>query len=417
MILLVLGVTALSGIKIKKISPIIALRGGLLTHNFKKNRFALDQTRGNLHFLLGFKNIYTNRKQNSWVLLIVTILTFACVFTSVLYYSFAFDKSSIYKLAGAEECDIVILSKEGANISDIFTEVEKMDGVKKTGMLAQKSATINDETLLLYVSDDYSNIVWNTAYKGRQPRYDNEIAIAGALSKTTGKTIGDTIKVTLGQTSKEYLITGLTQQFSDGSTKPASLTLEGYQHLFPTYTQDALSIYLDEHTKNATFIKKLEEQFGNQILIGDIEAAFFSQMSSIITSMTYVTVLVVIMTVLAVSLILYLIIKTMIIKRKRELGIFKAIGYTTFQLMNQITLSFLPVVIVGVVIGGIIGALFTNSILSILFSTLGIYNSVFTVNIPIIIGLSIVIILSAYIVSMLVARRIKHISPHGLMIE
>ncbi|WP_019244012.1 MULTISPECIES: FtsX-like permease family protein [Bacillus] len=79
-----------------------------------------------------------------------------------------------------------------------------------------------------------------------------------------------------------------------------------------------------------------------------MEAAFQSQMGSTIKSISYVMILVVIMTVLAVSLILYLIIKTMIIKHKRELGILKALGYTTFQLITQITLSFLPVVIVGV---------------------------------------------------------------------
>lgn len=417
MIVLVLGVTTLSGMKIKTISPIIALRGGIQTHNFKKNRFSLDKTKFGLHISLGLKNMYVNRKQNIWVMLIVTALTFACAFSSVLYYNFTFDKSSIFKLVGAEQCNVVVMEKAGKKSSNIFPAIKKIDGIKKTGMLSQKSAIINEETVMAYVSDDFDKLEWNTAFEGRQPRYDNEIAISGAISKSTGKKVGDTIKVTFNQTTKEYLITGLTQQFNDGSMKPISLTLEGYQKLYPSFERDSLSIYLDDTVTSADFTKQLKSQFGDQVIVADMDEAFQSQMSSYIKSIFYIMVLIVIMTALTVGLILYLIVKTMIIKRKRELGILKALGYTTFQLMTQITMSFLPVVMAGVLLGGIIGCLYTNSILSILFTGLGIFNVSFTVNVPLIIAFCITIVLIAYVVSMLVARRIKHISAHGLITE
>lgn len=414
---LVFIVVGLAGLKIRNISPIIALRGGVLTHCFTKNRFALDRTKGNLQFTLGLKNMYSNRKQNYWVMLIIIILTFACVFTSVLYYNFSFDKTSIYKLAGSEEANLVLIAKEEAKADDIFSAIKKMDGIEKTGMLAQKSANVNGQSSLLYVSDDYSQIDWHTAYEGRQPRYDNEIAISGVIAKDQGKKIGDTIKVTLDNHTKEYLITGLTQQFSDGNNMPSSLTLEGYQHLLPSYKKDTLSIYLKDNVKTNDFAKEITTKFGDQLIIGNIDAAFSSQMGSINAAIAYVMILIVVITLLAVSLILYLIIKTMIIKRKRELGIYKALGYTTYQLMTQITFSFLPVVILAVTLGGLLGSLFTNSILSILFSSLGIFNSVFRVNMPIIIVLCIGILLFSYIICILVTRRIKKISAHGLLTD
>ena len=72
-----------------------------------------------------------------------------------------------------------------------------------------------------------------------------------------------------------------------------------------------------------------------------------------------VMLMVLIITVLVVVvMILYLVIKTMIIKRKKEFGVMKAIGYSTIQLMNQISMSFLPVIITGVAIGGVLGYLF-----------------------------------------------------------
>ena len=68
-----------------------------------------------------------------------------------------------------------------------------------------------------------------------------------------------------------------------------------------------------------------------------------------------IMLMVLIITVIVVVMILYLVIKTMIIKRKKEFGVMKAIGYSTIQLMNQISISFLPVIITGVACGGVLG--------------------------------------------------------------
>ena len=116
-------------------------------------------------------------------------------------------------------------------------------------------------------------------------------------------------------------------------------------------------------------------------------------------------------------MILYLVIKTMILKRKREFGILKATGYTTLQLMTQIALSFVPIVIAGVIMGGVLGCLYTNSLLTLLLSGAGIHNVKFIVKIPPIVMLCIGLVVLAYLVSMLISRRIKWISAYGLITE
>jgi putative ABC transport system permease protein len=149
----------------------------------------------------------------------------------------------------------------------------------------------------------------------------------------------------------------------------------------------------------------------------DVEEMINSQSSVYISAVLAVMVLILANTVLVVVLILYLVIKTMILKRKREFGILKATGYTTFQLMTQIAMSFVPIVIAGVMIGGVLGCLLTNSMLTLLLSGAGIYNVQFIVKIPLIVVLCIGIIVLAYLVSMLVAHRIKRITAYGLITE
>ena len=81
----------------------------------------------------------------------------------------------------------------------------------------------------------------------------------------------------------------------------------------------------------------------------DIDENIESQTGMYTAAVFAVMLMVLIITVLVVVMILYLVIKTMIIKRKKEFGVMKAIGYSTIQLMNQISISFLPVIITGVV--------------------------------------------------------------------
>jgi putative ABC transport system permease protein len=178
-----------------------------------------------------------------------------------------------------------------------------------------------------------------------------------------------------------------------------------------------INVYL-KGTDNASFIENIKTQYGDlAVEYSDVDETINSQSSVYISAVFAVMVLVLAITVLVVVLILYLVIKTMILKRKREFGIFKATGYTTFQLMTQIMFSFVPIVIIGVTIGGVLGSLYTNSMLTLLLSGAGIHNVQFIIEVPLIIGLCIGLVVLSYLVSMIVSRRIKGISAYELITE
>lgn len=406
-----------SAVKVRRITPIAALRGGVQTHNFKKNHFPLDKAKGNLQLLLGLKSLSSSRKQNLLIILIVASLCFACIFSSIMYYNFCIDKSSLFNFVGAERCNVVIYTKSGVDTSSMFADINKMVGVKKTGTLALQDATINNKKVTMYVSDDYKKVDWDTVYKGAKPTYDNEIVISGMLAKEMNKEIGDSIKVAYGDKSSNYIITGLSQQVGNGGANTAAVTIDGYKKIYQEYEKRELSVYLDGiNTKK--FIENVKYKYDEQIFtLGNLDAAAESEMGSLINAITYTTILIIVMSLLVVSLILYLIIKALILKRRREFGIYKANGYTTFQLMTQIALSFIPIVGTGAVLGGIIGITLSNSMLSILFSGIGILNANFSVNIPAAIMICGGMVVTAYIVAMLVARRIKKITAYGLITE
>jgi putative ABC transport system permease protein len=88
-------------------------------------------------------------------------------------------------------------------------------------------------------------------------------------------------------------------------------------------------------------------------------------MGSYSTVISKVGIAIFVVTNLIVILILYFVVNSSITRQKRTLGIQKAIGFTTFQLMNQVSLSFLIPVAVGVFIGSVLGITQTNDVMSV----------------------------------------------------
>ncbi|WP_312493699.1 FtsX-like permease family protein, partial [Anaerosporobacter sp.] len=78
-------------------------------------------------------------------------------------------------------------------------------------------------------------------------------------------------------------------------------------------------------------------------------------------------IIIIIITILLIALILFILIKTVIHNNKMNLGILKAVGYTTRQLRLQTSWSLMPVVGIGVMIGAILSYLTMNNVIIILF--------------------------------------------------
>ena len=108
-------VTLLSAFRVRKILPVAALRGGIQTHSFRKNHFPLEKAKGGLHFLLAIKSMLANAKQNIMILLIMIALTFASVFSVVLYYNIASDKTAFVNLFGSEPANVIVVVKSDAD--------------------------------------------------------------------------------------------------------------------------------------------------------------------------------------------------------------------------------------------------------------------------------------------------------------
>jgi putative ABC transport system permease protein len=112
-----------------------------------------------------------------------------------------------------------------------------------------------------------------------------------------------------------------------------------------------------------------------------------------------------------------MVLKTTILRRRREFGIQKAVGFTTFQLMNQIALSMTPVILLGIITGAVAGYFSLNPIFVAVTRGMGIIKVEFLMPLDQVGLICIGLVMLAYAVSMLISWRIRKISAYGLVSE
>lgn len=472
-ILLIVMLTAnLSAGKAAKLHPVRALRGGLSTHNFKKSHFSFERTKGSLSLILGLKNIAFQTKTYLMIGLIFAGVTFASGFAVVTFCNLALDDSLVLQMTGYEISDITVYKASHTDFDELVKDLKKVEGVRKTSVYEVESAEVENELLTCYVSDDYDSLEMVKAYEGTLPKYDNEIAVTGVLAKSWGKKIGDTVTVKKDGASLEYVICGLGQTMNNFG-RQCYMSQRGIKKILPFYEKSSVQVYLDENLDVNSFITKLEQTFqvispsyevteqdekiearkraeekisnilsmygadsvqyalmedGQIVFSGDTGSyqiqriennreLFISNVNSISMAVTLMSIMILIGTMMMVALVLYMVIKSMVVKQKKEFGIYKAIGYTDRQLMRLIAVSFLPSSVGGTFVGIVSSIFAVNPLAGILFEKLGASQLEFVINPFFMLCVSVGIVLFSFFISMLVAGKIKGITVCGLLTE
>lgn len=417
-ILFIVGVvTLVSSRRIKKLQPIIALRGGIITHNFRKNYISLDKSEGSLSWLFALKTIFQNKKQNIMITIILVAVSFAQAFSVGMYYNSNIDTKAFLETPGVELSNVIFILNPETEQSSLIENLKIQREVRKVQYIDDISLKVDDYQVNSNVMDDYSMKETRTLYEGRYPKHDNEAGLSGLLADKLGKKIGDNVVLKVGDLEAEFLVTGLTQGANMGGMN-VSITHDAALKLNPNFKQQSLNIYLNKGENAEEFISKIHNLFGDVFLYTvnvDKDMEVGADVYTAIISKVGISILVI--TVAIVVLVLYFVINSTIVRKKRELGIQKAIGFTTFQLMNQLSLSLLPSIILGVCIGTILGITQTNPIMTIIQSGMGIKkaNFVITPELMVLFGLGIVIF--SYFISLLITCRIRRISAIALISE
>lgn len=283
-------------------------------------------------------------------------------------------------------------------------------------MLVMEYASVpvsyEDGNLTAFVCEDFSKATNDICYEGRSPVKENEIAVGNAIAD--GFPIGEKIELTVGGRSADYTVTGYIQSVNNAGMV-CQLTSKGYEKIGEK--ANSVNVYL--YQKNAAaFIKEYEETCGAVIK----SSVNFEQLSEngqklYAGIVSAIVVILFVISVLMVLLVMYVIIHSMISRRRQEFGIYKAIGYTNRQLTVKTALGFLPAVAAASVISAIAGLWYLPAINNITFSMIGAVKNHFQVSVLILIVFAIMFIAAAFAISVLLSAPIKKITAYSLLRE
>lgn len=416
-LLFVVIVSSIASRRIHKLHPIAALRGGIITHNFRKNHLPLHETIGSLPFVLALKSMLQNMKQSIMMVTIFTAVSFASTFAVVMFYNTTIDTRTFAETPGIEISNAQAVLNPNADNRKLVDSISSLNDVRKVQFVDTAMIKVDNYDVPVYIMDDYSKKETNTVYAGRYPLHSNEVVIAGYLADMMQKKLGDSVTLKVGDKQAEFIITGFSQGSNMGGLN-ASIRHDGILKLNPDFKQQSLQIYLNKDVKVDEFIKRFEDIYGDSIVKTVNMDKEFEQGMGIYTSIvSKVGIAILIVTILVVVLVLYFVINSSVTRKKRELGIQKAVGFTTLQLMNQLSLGFLPPIVTGVLIGSILGITETNAIMSVAQRGMGIMKASYIIT-PIWIALfGVAIVIFSYISSMLITYRIRKISAYALVSE
>ena len=372
--------------KVKKLSPIDAVRSGQTGERFKK-RSLLSLGRSKLPStgFLALNDVLSAPKQ---FLIITTVFTLCMLMMTIMATSAQTLKSpKLMRLFNAPESDITILDSEymtdllavQGGYKTSFEKVEKVldelgiDGECGGGFSVRSVFTHGDKTSTrIFSTAVRGNIDYELQCdEGSAPQKPDEIAMTSYAMKELDAQIGDTVKAEIGEKEYEFIITGRFSSFmGQGYSAFVSEDFDMSSALAAGITgiQVKLSGDPDEKEINEV-IEKLKDKMESDKVYKTEEAV--SMLTQVSDPMNAIKKLNMILTVIITALIIMLMERSFISKEKNEIALMKAVGIKSGSIILQHALRFIIVAVIACVIGSAVVLPISSALLSWVSSMIG----------------------------------------------
>ena len=396
--------------KVGKISPMKAISGGKNDVYFS-NRLNAPITKKALSTSLAFRQFTSNKRRYISTTIVVSILMFFMITMNVLGSSM--DSTSAMKSMGMPLVELSFVTTEvlpDEKVEEIEDVIESYTEIDTKYYVNGLFFTLNENE---YMCSIYKNPEVMVMLEGRYPQYDNEIAVTDILADELDLKIGDKVTVSNKDNKEEYVITGF-NTYANNLGINFSMPYEAAQKLdIPeglTYSYD-----LVDASECQDIAEELNEKYSDLF-----EAKGFEQdqmLSLYTTSIDAMTILIYIISIVFSLVVIMMFCKKAFLQERRDIGIYKSLGFTSTKLRLQFAVRFLIVSLIGSAFGAVLSVLFTQPILTATFRILGVsvFNAQFTVMsfvIPILI-----VAVSFFVFSFFASRNIKKVEIKELVVE
>ena len=385
-LLILLGVLIISALyimliseKVGTISPIRAVSGGRC-EVFFDSRLTLPIKGRALSPSLAFRQFTSGGKRYVASILIASLLVFFLM--TMTGMTDAVSSENAQRAMGATSENITIsvdteerspenteyVRKQFESIEDIireYSDIEERYGFEGTYMV------LNGEKLYCRMADDEEVF---TVTKGRAPLYENEIVVSQIYAEDMGYNIGDVLEVSYRGRKKNCVISGFITDITDAG-RFFGMNSEAAAYFIDDFVVQYVGYKLSDPEKAEEIKDKIESE-----LSGDIFISVYSEDGSaprLITTIAYsIKAVIYIISVIFALVVVSMICTKTFVREKIDIGIYKALGFTSRNLRLQFAVRFLIVAFFGIIIGTTLSLILSEKLLSYMLRSMGIVNFV-----------------------------------------
>ena len=397
------------------LDPVIALRFGLQSHSFKKNHVPLATSSGPFIWLLSLKSAFQNMKQNLMVLIIMCAVGIASAFIVFFGYNICYKSININNLISTVPFHGLVAIREADD--DPIADIESIPHVTECFKYSTCAINVEGSNTDLMIFPDCTAVSGISLIEGRVPIYSDEVAYSFTKAKTSDVEVGDYITMSYNGKDKEFVVTGLVQG-TDNMGNFAIVNEEGAKLIGIEDISYNIFFLVDEAESNVVYevMTELESRYGSR-LTGYANMVEVLGHNEIVTSALAVTIFITIVSVFIILLTMILLVKTIVIRKQKEFGIQKALGFTSSQIRKQLVLSMVPCIFLGSSVGVVIGFSNSNRLFATLLGSMGLAKC----DLPIYGWMFVLAVVCVTLLSMLfmwlLSSKVKRISAYSLITD
>ncbi|MCR5630120.1 FtsX-like permease family protein [Eubacterium sp.] len=373
--------------RIKKLTPIDAIRSGMTGERYKKkNKIKLSKSKAKTSMFMAANDVLDSPKKYFNIFISTTI---CILFMLIMVNAYSTLNSSAFLDMFGAKADIYIdnmpgISKQMYNVEgkkgfENFLNNIKED-LKKEGinsrvgfdMNYKLKTEIDGKEYLLTYSQGINTVQSDYKFsKGSAPENENEIAISGKLADEYNVGIGDTIKIDTGKGFKDYIITakfrtmnlmGELLRFNEKTEIDYSYVAGGMQ----------IAVFLEgDHT--ASEIEEVKDKIKALYPKAKVlnQKEYCVDCLAVVDAVKVVQYVLLIVTIFVVVLLIIMMEKTFVYKEKNDIALLKAIGFKDSFVRNWHTNRFIIVTILAMITAIVLSVPLTKLFITPIFGMLG----------------------------------------------
>ncbi len=361
----------ISAARVGRISPVKALSGGREDVYFS-GRLNVKIRKKPLIFFIALRQLTSGIRKYIGSCIITALLVFFMISITVMAGGMSYEAF----FGNLNTISISMMTFDNFETSDMDAlkeDIKKEYDSADAFFITHYDVQAEDNIYSIAVTDNVG--LQAKIYNGRSPVYSNEIAITEIIAGETGRGIGDSLTVHTDFGTEDYIITGFYQTTSEfGRTfimDYAAAEKLGIPVQNGFISMDGCS----EEDINA-MLAMLEDKFGDKLIAEKYEmSASMNGMASTLETLLDIVVI----SVFSVSCVFAFLVVNMLCRKallfeKRDIGIYKANGFSSSALRTQFSVRFLIIAIVGSIAGTLLSVFFTRPLFSAILRIVGITN-------------------------------------------